>query len=277
MTRKTLPLLILAVLLAGCGTMRGGGYYRNDGPPKRPRVDVSTIPDPIPRPEPLSESGNDPYIALGKTYYPLREAQNYRERGIASWYGKKFHGKRTSSGEPYNMYAMTAAHRTLPLPSYVRVRNLANGHAVIVRVNDRGPFLHNRLIDLSYAAALKLGIVSTGTGVVEVEALAAEPNAAVPVSVKEIDSDLHSPNPNPARFPRLYMQVGAFRNWQNAAALRSRLSEARFGAVFIQSDVREDVRFYRVRVGPIASVADSDALIERALRYGLTDAHIVVE
>lgn len=275
MTRKILPLLIVSVWLAGCGTMRSGGYYQNDGPPKRSRVDLSTIADPVPRFEPRSDSGNDPYIVFGKTYYPLREAKDYRERGIASWYGKKFHGKRTSSGEPYDMYAMTAAHRTLPLPSYVRVRNLANGHAVIVRVNDRGPFLHNRLIDLSYAAALKLGIVSTGTGVVEVEALAAETNAAVPVNNKEIDSNLRSPNP--AKFPRLYMQVGAFKSWENAVTLRSRLSQARFGSVFIQSEVREDVRFYRVRVGPIASVADSDALIERALQYGLTDAHIVVE
>ncbi len=270
-----MPILIVSVWLAGCGTMRGGGYYQNDGPPKRSKVDLSTITDPVPRPEPRSDSGNDPYIVFGKTYYPLREAKDYRERGIASWYGKKFHGNRTSSGEPYDMYAMTAAHRTLPLPSYVRVRNLANGHAVIVRVNDRGPFLHNRIIDLSYAAALKLGIVSTGTGVVEVEALTVETNAAIPISTKEIDSDLRSSNP--AKFPQLYMQVGAFRNWQNAASLRSRLSEARFGSVFIQSEVREDVRFYRVRVGPIASVADSDALIERALQYGLTDAHIVVE
>lgn len=275
MTRKILPVLIVAVWLAGCGTMRGGGYYQNDGPPKRSQVDLSSIAEPTPRPEPRSESGNDPYIVFGKTYYPLREAKDYRERGIASWYGKKFHGKRTSSGEPYDMYAMTAAHRTLPLPSYVRVRNLANGQAVVVRVNDRGPFLHNRLIDLSYAAALKLGIVNTGTGVVEVEVLATETNAAVPVRAKEIDSDLRSPNP--VKFPRLYMQVGAFKSWENAVTLRSRLSQARFGSVFIQSEVREDVRFYRVRVGPIASVADSDALIERALRYGLTDAHIVVE
>ncbi len=270
-----MPLLIVSVWLAGCGTMRGSGYYQNDGPPKRSRVDLSTIADPIPRSEPRSDSGNDPYIVFGETYYPLREAKDYRERGIASWYGKKFHGKRTSSGEPYDMYAMTAAHRTLPLPSYVRVRNLGNDHAVIVRVNDRGPFLHNRVIDLSYAAALKLGIVGTGTGVVEVEALAVETNGAVTASSKEIDSD--SGSPNPVKFPRLYMQVGAFKSWENAVTLRSRLSEARFGPVFIQSEVRQDVRFYRVRVGPIASVADSDALIERALRYGLTDAHIVVE
>ena len=275
MIRKILPLLTVAVLLAGCGTMRGGGYYQNDGPPKRSRVDLSSIAEPIPRPEPRSDSGNDPYIVFGKTYYPLRDAKNYRERGIASWYGRKFHGKRTSSGEPYDMYAMTAAHRTLPLPSYARVTNLRNGRAVIVRVNDRGPFLHNRLIDLSYAAALKLGIVSTGTGIVEVEALATETDVAVRANTKDIDGDLRLPNT--AKPPRLYMQVGAFRNWQNAATLRSRLSEARFGPVFIQSEVREDVRFYRVRVGPIANVADSDALIERALRYGITDAHIVVE
>ena len=275
MTRKILPFLIIALLLTGCGTMRGGGYYQDDGPPKRSRVDPATIADPTPRPEPRSDSGNDPYIVFGKTYYPLHNAKDYRERGIASWYGKKFHGKRTSSGEPYDMYAMTAAHRTLPLPSYVRVRNLANGRVAIVRVNDRGPFLHNRLIDLSYAAALKLGIVGTGTGVVEVEALAVETEAIVPASSKEIANDLRAPNP--AKFPQLYMQVGAFKSWENAVTLRSRLSQARFGSVFIQSEVRDDVRFYRVRVGPIASVADSDALIERALRYGLTDAHIVVE
>jgi rare lipoprotein A len=275
MTRKILPLLTVAVLLASCGTMRGGGYYQNDGPPKRSRVDLSTIAEPIPRPEPRSDSGNDPYIVFGKTYYPLHDVKDYHERGIASWYGKKFHGKRTSSGEPYDMYAMTAAHRTLPLPSYVRVRNLGNGRAVIVRVNDRGPFLHNRLIDLSYAAALKLGIVSTGTGIVEVDALAVETNPAATASAKDIDGDLRAPTP--AKLPRLYMQVGAFKSWENAVTLRSRLSEARFGPVFIQSEVRADVRFYRVRVGPIASVADSDALLERALRYGLTDAHIVVE
>jgi peptidoglycan lytic transglycosylase len=274
MTRKILPLLTVAVLLAGCGTMRGG-YYQNDGPPKHPRVDLSSVAEPTPRAEPLSESGNDPYIVFGETYYPLRDATDYRERGIASWYGKKFHGKRTSSGDPYDMYAMTAAHRTLPLPSYARVTNLGNGRAVIVRVNDRGPFLHNRLIDLSYAAALKLGIVGTGTGIVEVEALTVETNVAVTANAKNIDGDLRPSNP--AKLPRLYMQVGAFKSWKNAVTLRSRLSEARFGQVFIQSEVREDVRFYRVRVGPIASVAASDALIERALRYGLADAHIVVE
>lgn len=275
MTRNIVALLIVVVSLAGCGTMRGGGYYQNDGPPKGSRVDTSTIADAIPRVEPRSESGNGPYIVFGTTYYPLREAKDYRERGIASWYGKKFHGKRTSSGEPYDMYAMTAAHRTLPLPSYVRVRNLRNGRAVIVRVNDRGPFLHNRLIDLSYAAALRLDIVSTGTGVVEIETLPVETNAVVAARSKDTDADLESPNP--VKAPRLYMQVGAFKNWENAASLRSRLAQARFGAVFIQSEVREDVRLYRVRVGPIASVADSDALIERAAQYGLPDAHIVVE
>jgi rare lipoprotein A len=275
MTRKILSLLIVAVSLAGCGTMRGGSYYQNDGPPKRSRVDASTIADAIPRSEPRSDSGNNPYVVFGKMYYPLREANDYRERGIASWYGKKFHRKRTSSGEPYDMYAMTAAHRTLPLPSYVRVKNLRNGRAVIVRVNDRGPFLHNRLIDLSYAAALKLDIVNTGTGVVEIETLPVDTNAAVAARSEDTDADLRLPSP--VKAPRLYMQVGAFKNWENAATLRSRLTEARFGAVFIQSEVREDVRFYRVRVGPIASVADSDALIERAAQYGLPDAHIVIE
>ena len=147
----------------------GGGYYRDDGPPRGvSKSDVEAIPDAVPKLEPLSETGNRPYKALGKKYYPVKSALGYSERGVASWYGKKFHGARTSSGEKYDMLAMTAAHRTLPLPTYVKVRSLQNGKSVIVKVNDRGPFLHNRLIDLSYAAAYKLGVVSTGTGLVEV-------------------------------------------------------------------------------------------------------------
>ena len=134
-------------------------------------MDVSKIPDAIPKQEPRAATGNKAYTALGVRYTPMADARGYRERGVASWYGKKFHGRPTSSREPYDMYAMTAAHKTLPLPSYVRVRNLQNGRAVVVRVNDRGPFLHDRVIDLSYAAAHKLGIVGTGTGLIEVEAV----------------------------------------------------------------------------------------------------------
>src|SRR3972149_4726443 len=171
MTSRWLLLIPLLMLLSACGALtRSGGYYEADAPPATPPADVANIPDAVPKADPRSTSGNKPYSVYGTTYTPLSETSGYRERGIALWYGKKFHGRRTSSGEAYDMYAMTAAHKTLPLPSYVHVRNLQNNRAVVVRVNDRGPFLHNRLIDLSYAAAARLGILGTGTGVVEVEA-----------------------------------------------------------------------------------------------------------
>src|SRR3989344_3691277 len=158
--------------LSACGSLsRSGGYYQDDGPEARPPADVMAIPDAVPKSEPKSGRGNNAYTVEGKTYTPLTDVAGYHERGVASWYGKKFHGRRTSSGEPYDMYAMTAAHKTLPLPSYVRVRNLENGRSDLVRVHDRGPFLHDRLIDLSYAGAAKLGILGTGTGIVEVEAI----------------------------------------------------------------------------------------------------------
>jgi hypothetical protein len=145
MTARRLFLILLPMLLSACGTVpRSGGYYEDDGPDATPPADIAGIPDAVPKTEPRSLSGNKPYVVFGVTYTPLAETGDYRERGIASWYGKKFHGKRTSSGEPYDMYAMTAAHKTLPLPSYVRVRNLQNNRSVLVRVNDRGPFLHGR-------------------------------------------------------------------------------------------------------------------------------------
>lgn len=270
MRRWALLVLTLALALGACSTQRGGGYYQNDGPPKRTRVDPSTIADAKPVAEPRSTSGNDPYIVFGKTYLPLPDAAGYRERGIASWYGKKFHGKRTSSGEPYDMYAMTAAHKTLPLPTYVRVTNLRNGRAVVLRVNDRGPFLHNRLIDLSYAAALKLDIIKMGTGVVEVEALGVASSNASAVDGAEVV-------PTAVKSLRLYLQVGAFTKWENATSLRARLASADFGGVLIQSELRDDTRFYRVRVGPVGSVARIDELVQRANEYGLRDIQIVVE
>ncbi len=167
-------LLAMSLLLvAGCSGKRSGGYYQDDGPPRGDssdrNIDWQSIPDAIPRIEPYSKTGNRSYTALGKQYYPISSAKGFTERGQASWYGKKFHGNKTSSGEPYDMYAMTAAHKTLPLPSYVRVTNVDNNRVVVVRVNDRGPFLHGRIIDVSYAAAKKLGMVATGTANVFIE------------------------------------------------------------------------------------------------------------
>ena len=146
-------------------------YYKDDGPGESPPADLDNVPDAVPRIEPLHRFANRPYTVLGRDYVPATTLKSYRERGVASWYGRKFHGQKTSIGETYDMYGMTAAHPTLPLPSYARVTNVATGKSVVVRVNDRGPFLHDRVIDLSYAAAHRIGIAQAGSGEVEVEAV----------------------------------------------------------------------------------------------------------
>jgi rare lipoprotein A len=157
------------MLLAGCASH--GGYYKDDGPGGPPPVDLDKLADAKPRREPLNPGANTPYTALGRKYVPYTALQPYRARGVATWYGRKFQGRRTASGERYDMYAMTAAHTVLPIPSYARVTNLANGRSVVVRINDRGPFHADRIIDLSYAAAHKLGYVNAGSAKVEVEAI----------------------------------------------------------------------------------------------------------
>ncbi len=292
MMLRLIFLVPLLILLSACGTLsRSGGYFEDDGPEDRPPADIANIPDAIPKQEPRAASGNNPYSVYGTTYTPLSDTNGYRERGIASWYGKKFHGRRTSSGEPYDMYAMTAAHKTLLLPSYVRVRNLQNGRSVIVRVNDRGPFLHNRLIDLSYAGAAKLGILGTGTGVVEVEAVSPEePTTQVaqtkiyPLQIvsSAVAEELPQSEAAPAA-PKLYLQVGAFTQWDNANSLRNRLEREALRPIFIQSfkvsDGRtpESARIYRVRIGPLASVEQGDQLTERVAQLGVPNAIIVVE
>ncbi len=191
MSKKAVVLIATTLLLAACGTVpqrkevtpgssagpSGGGYLPGDGPGKNIPVNLDAIPDAVPKVEPLHRYANRPYIALGKTYTPMTVVGNFRERGLASWYGKKFNGERTSSGEIYDMYAMTAAHPTLPLPSYARVTNLANHKSVIVRINDRGPFMNDRIIDLSYTAAYKLGVIADGSAEVEVESI--DPNVTV--------------------------------------------------------------------------------------------------
>jgi peptidoglycan lytic transglycosylase len=160
---------VAAFVCSGCATH--GGYYKGDGPGGPPPVNLDAIADAKPRTEPLNRGANEPYSALGRKYVPYTSLQAYRARGVATWYGRKFHGKKTASGERYDMYAMTAAHTILPIPSYARVTNLANGKSVVVRINDRGPFHADRIIDLSYAAAHRLGYVSAGSAKVEVEAI----------------------------------------------------------------------------------------------------------
>jgi rare lipoprotein A len=272
------PLLVALFALGGCGTTsRSGGYFEDDGPGKK-APDVANIPDAVPRDEPRAARGNKPYAVYGVNYTPLADARGYRERGIASWYGTKFHGKSTSSGEPYDMYAMTAAHKILPLPSYVRVRNLQNGRSVVVRVNDRGPFLHNRLIDLSYVAAAKLGIIATGTGVVEIEALDVNQPAPTVTTAERGVEVIANANAASDIAARLFVQAGAFRDWNNAAAFRTRLERSALGPIVVQpSQPGASDTIYRVRIGPVANVADGDRIADALARDGVKDAVIVVE
>jgi len=264
MIRKCLILPALILVLGACSTTRKGGYYLDDGPHDSP-TDVSLIQDPVPRTEPLSESGNQPYVVFGKTYRPMKSAAGYSERGKASWYGKKFHGKKTSSGEAYDMYTMSAAHKTLPLPCYVRVRNLDNNKSVIVRVNDRGPFLHHRLIDLSYAAAYKLDIIRTGTGRVEVTAI----NTARDTNETLVKKD-HTGKP--------YLQVGSFSSYENAINLQKKLQAGTGHKVFIHNGELNNTTVYRVRIGPFADASVGQGVLEGIKDdYHLTDARLVFE
>lgn len=272
---------MLLGVLAGCAGPGSGFLPGEDGAPHAP-VDVSHIPNAVPRVEPRSASGNpDSYVVAGRRYYVMRSSRGYVARGIASWYGTKFHGRKTSSGEPYNMYAMTAAHKTLPLPTYVEVTNLRNGRHVIVRVNDRGPFHANRLIDLSYAAAKKLGVIATGTAPVEVRAIdprawqrarlypatsrppahtprppqpVATTPAPVPVPVPAPAYPATTPVP-PASPAGVYLQVGAFSERDNAEQLRNRLI-ATFHSVHISRGTSGHGPVYRVRIGPVHSAED---------------------
>lgn len=262
-----LRLAVLGVLLAtlaGC-SMFGG--EPKDGPPPR-QLRAADIDEPTPRSEPRSRYGNGPtYTVLGRTYRVLDSAQGYQERGIASWYGSKFHGQPTSSQEPYDMYKVSAAHRTLPLPTYVRVTNLENGRSLVVRVNDRGPFKDNRIIDLSYAAAVKLGIDQTGTGLVEVRAI--DPDRPVPQALPTLTSATQA--------PQIFLQVGAFVSRHNAETLVSRLRGQGFAPVQIQSGSDAGREFHRVRLGPIAAVEEADRLAQRLQNAGFDRPDIRVE
>jgi rare lipoprotein A len=174
-------------LLTACGsTPKKGGYYKDDGPQANPPTNLASVPDAQPRAEPLHKFANRPYEVFGKNYVPLTSVRPFRQRGIASWYGKRFHGQKTASGEIYDMYAMTAAHPTLPIPSYARVTNVRNGRQVVVRVNDRGPFHSNRVIDLSYAAAYRLGYIEAGSAEVEVEAVVPSVRAGADESAERL-------------------------------------------------------------------------------------------
>jgi rare lipoprotein A len=223
-----------------------GGYYKDDGPDEKPPTNLASIPDAVPRTEPLHRYANRPYTVFGKNYAPIASRQPYKERGTASWYGKKFHGQKTSSGEVYDMYAMSAAHKTLPIPSYARVTNVKNGKSVVVRVNDRGPFHSDRIIDLSYAAAYKLGYIGAGSAIVEVESV--EPDQA------EIKNTIEEKS--------TYIQVGAFSSRGNAEDFRERVAR-QLGWLTDGVQVLSIGNLWRLHVGPYASSDAARPIAER--------------
>jgi len=263
-----LGLALAIVLVTGCGRP-----VHTDRAPSRP-ADVSRVPDAVPRYEPRSSRGNpDSYEVFGQRYYVLESANGHVEQGVASWYGEKFHGRLTSSGEPYDMYVMTAAHKTLPLPTYARVTNLANGRSVVVKINDRGPFVDNRIVDLSYAAAARLDMLRAGTAMVELKVIepgdaparVQPPPAAVPVASAGGSADSE----------KIYVQVGAFGEDRNARNLAERLRQRGVEDVMVRAD--RGGRLYRVRVGPVSSVEYFDWVVAQARALGIDDAHMAME
>ncbi len=258
------------LLLSGCSVQVPEIFEEQDGGPDR-HVDLGSIPNATPKAEPRSRYGNpSSYVVFGKRYNVMASAGNFNERGIASWYGNKFHGRRTSSGEPYDMFGMTAAHKHLPLPTYVEVTNLENGRKVIVKVNDRGPFHQNRIIDLSYVAAAKLGITAKGTGLVEVRVIdPRKPNQSAPaILASSGDKDLH---------PGLFIQAGAFKDKTNAMRMRSRLSESLNNPIRITEFNASGDVLYRVQVGPLNQVQVADTISLQLENMGITNIRTVIE
>jgi peptidoglycan lytic transglycosylase len=252
------------------------GYYKDDGPGDSVPPNLDAIPDAQPRREPLNRFANRPYSVFGREYMPATSLRPYKERGIASWYGRKFHGQKTSTSETYDMYGMTAAHPTLPLPSYARVTNVATGKSVVVRVNDRGPFLHDRVIDLSYAAAHRLGIAQKGSGEVEVEAVI--PRDAILVAAPLLPSVAAAPATSvPAGLPPaetgatvpvafieggFVVQLGAFANNANAQTFVRHLANP-LAPVGVEAKVRQVDGLFRVFVGPYPTRDDARRTADR--------------
>jgi rare lipoprotein A len=278
--RQAAYLMVCMVLLGACSTsppprsepqvtpVPAPGPERSTAP--RPPANLDAIPDAVPRVEPRSTRGNPlSYEVFGKRYVILPTADGYVERGVASWYGPDFHTRSTSSGEPYDMYAMTAAHKTLPIPAYARVTNLSNGRSVVVRINDRGPFVDNRIIDLSYTAAHKLGMTQAGTAFVEVQVI-------TPGSTAEAARGIAPPAlPDPLTPPRHYLQAGAFGVAANATQMVERLRKAGVSNVLLR-EPDTATSLYRVRVGPIPNVAAFDSLAAQLARLGV-DSRLITE
>lgn len=288
--RAALLVACATTWLAACGVApmrdqgerpptKPGGYYLDDGPQARPPENLDQVPDAQPKIEPIRAANTYPYTAMGKTYVPMQSLVPYRATGHASWYGKRYHGKPTASGEPYDMYAMTAAHPILPIPSYARVRNLSNERTVVVRINDRGPFHADRLIDLSYTAAYKLGVLANGSALVEVESIlpgadAAPAGKTPPPTLAGSGPASAAQQPEPIRTPPgdappgVYVQLGAFSLQENAQSFLTRIeAELNWLATSTGVYLREGV--YRVQTGPYrdrSEAAHTASRIEQAMQ-----------
>ena len=285
-----LALLFLALAAAGCGTApKRSPYYSDDGPPQAVPENLDRVPDAVPRPEPPHRYANRPYTVFGETYTPVVDTQPFRQRGVASWYGRKFQGQKTASGEPYDMFKMTAAHKTLPIPSYVKVTNLANGKSVVVRINDRGPFHSNRIIDLSYAAASRLGLAAKGSGLVEIErvfepprekedAAAASPPAAreaPPATVAAAAPQASAPAPGTGDPPGLWIQLAAFSSAEAADAFRDKAAREMPWIAEPVQVVKSD-GYARVRLGPYRTREEAEAIAAK-VRESLGYAPAIVQ
>ncbi|MEA3109939.1 MAG: rare lipoprotein [Gammaproteobacteria bacterium] len=303
--------LAAAFGLAGCFTTSAPPVSNNDIPPTPPATVPAVVPDAPPRAEARSRRGNPPfYTVFGKRYYVLSSSAAYVERGVASWYGPGFHKVQTSTGERYDMYGMTAAHKTLPLPAYVSVTNLQNGRSVVVRVNDRGPFVGNRIIDLSYTAASRLDMLRNGTAMVEVRALdspptvpnpgttllsaaqaspssgqagAAASTGAVSAGAATAPGTSGAATPESGSAPSaavrtvLFVQAGAFADPANAEHLAAKLRGGGYGKIFVRDDLIAGRKMYRVRIGPVPDVPEFDRIVAALERSGVHDAHLALD
>jgi rare lipoprotein A len=264
-------LLTFILLLNACSTIK------HDGPPNF-YVDETKVHDAVPKVEHASKYGNRAsYTVKGKQYHVMKNSKHYEAVGVASWYGTRFHSLLTSSGERYNMLAMTAAHKTLPLPTYVQVTNLKNGKKVIVKVNDRGPFEGNRLIDLSYVAAKKLGMLGHGTAMVDVKAINPmqnDKNNIAPKTILVKNNFYDNAKASLLKTPHLFLQVGTFRNRSNAEHLKSRLLAVTSTPVRVNQLAHKD-KLYQVQIGPIKDLATAANISKRLHAVGLHHSHLV--
>jgi len=255
-----MPLALVSLLLFACAGEPTRVEEPQDGPSTLD-LKAADVADAVPTAEPLARYGNQsPYEVFGRKYYVLKSSEGYHERGTASWYGSKFHGRRTSSGEPYDMHLATAAHKSLPLPTYAEVTNLDNGRRVVVKINDRGPFKDGRLIDLSYGAALRLDMIATGTARVEVRAIDV---GSAPRSMASADVS--------AEQGQTWLQAGAYAQRDGASELARRLERAELKPV----SIHDGDNLFRVWLGPYGSQAEAESIIQRAIELGFERPHRV--